>query len=280
MAESTLLVTCPMLSARRRVIVDQDSVPPRAVRTETHWIAGAVGVAKAARLAGASVTWLSLVEADLEASVRAELEGAGVRCEFVRVGAATQVVTEYVDGGGNELFQVSEDRTPSVSDVDHLLDRLEKLLQRGVSFVVVAGDLVGAPRVDYMERVVGRAWGHGVKTICVEAGAAIKQAFHTNPFAALVPEAELIKVCPPAAGVTQDDAQTLARVFEDAVRLVVVTREDGTAYAATRTETRPLGVLNGLNPSELMGAVAARLVVAGDDYLGAVTEGMDVLRAE
>lgn len=291
MVDSSLLVTCPMLSVRRRVIVDGavsnvngtpsgGTTSPKVVRTEIDWVAGAFDVAKAARLAGASVTWLSLVEPDLEASVRAELEGSGIVCDLVSVPAASRVQTQYVDEAGKLLFEVSEERMPSIADVDHLLDRAEKQLAAGASFAVAAGDLVGASRVDFMERIVGRAWGFGVKTICVETGPSLKQAFHTEPFAALVPADELTKVSPPDQGVEETEAETLARIFEDAVRLLIVTRDDGSAIAVTRAETRSLGALNGIDPAVLMGAVAARLVVAGDKYLEAVEEGIGILRAE
>lgn len=241
MPAPSLLVTAPLLAV---------SDPIRA--------------ALAARAAGANVRFVGLADAAGVAGARARFQAAGIASDWIEVPAVAAQRTGDPQRGGETRPEVPETVLPPAADVDRLLDLLGERVAAGVSRVVVAGDLDGGPRIDFAERVVGRAWGLGVRTLLAVSGAALKQAFHTQPFGAFVRELDLATVSPPDGGAVETPAQTLARIFEDPVRILLVLAPDGRVRAERRGASIELGVLGDHTPGELMGALAARADEQGD----------------
>ncbi len=278
MPRPKLLLTAPLHRISRRVRVDGgDGSPWRAGEVETALGADVLEVAGAARRLGAEVTAVVAAEPAFAASLRAALEALGATVELIEVGAASLAHTRYVDADGDVRFEVTEGAPPSTDEVDRLLDRLGRALEDEPDLAVVAGDLDGGPRRDFAERVVGRAWGLGVRTILVPNGASLKQAFHTQPLAARVDAGELLAVSPPDEGVVETQEETLARIFLDPVRLLFVRRDDGVVLAAARAGTRELGRPDEWRPAALLGAFAALAPTCGDEYLDAAAAAFEAV---
>ncbi|MFG0319083.1 MAG: hypothetical protein ACF8XB_17555 [Planctomycetota bacterium JB042] len=273
-----LLLTAPLHRISRRVrVAGGDEGPWRATTVETELGAEVLEVASAATRLGAEVTAVVAAEPSVAADLRSALEGLGASVELIEVGSASLAHTRYVDADDAVRFEVMEGAPPSTDEVDRLLDRLGRRLEDEPDFAVVAGDLEGGPRRDFAERVVGRAWGLGVRTILVPNGASLKQAFHTQPFAARVDADELLAVSPPDEGVEETQEETLARIFLDPVRLLYVRRGDGMVLAAARAGTRELGRPEAWRPAALLGAFAALAARCGDDYLAAGVEAFEAV---
>jgi fructose-1-phosphate kinase PfkB-like protein len=211
----------------------------------------------AARDAGAAVTFLCLAEPAQSALVGPMLRQRGIGTELLEVPRVGLQETCYFGADGAVRFWAVEPRLPSPPEIDRLLDRIESLLP-GAALIVVAGDLEGARRQDFAERVIGRAWGLGVKTILARPGESLKQAFHAYPLGAFVPEEELPALAPADPKDPEEPIQrTLERIFTDPVQVLVLRRADGTVAAATRAGTDELGMLRDVDPGALMGALAA-----------------------
>lgn len=276
----SLIIVAPLLRSFRSLRLEVGTDAGTASTEKIQLLDDSVAAALAARSAGARVRFLTLGENSLTPSLLDRLKPAGVEVDAISVTSACLERRRYVESAdGSVKLDAWELRPPTPADVDRLLDRLARELEKDWDFVVVSDDLLGAPKVDFAERVVGRAWGLGKKTVLIPDGASLKQAFHTQPYAAFVPESELQVISPPAAGVTETTEQTLARIFEDPVRLLIVLRADRTLLAASRRGREELGPLAPATPAQVMGAIAARLAVAGDDYLLAAREGMRRTRA-
>ncbi len=265
----SLIIVAPLLRSFRVLRLAAGSEPVQARTESVHLLDDSVATALAARSAGSRVRFLTLSETSLTPMLRQRLEPAGVEVEVIPVEAAGLERRQYLEASGASVrLDVWEPRPPEPADVDRLLDALARQIERDWDLVVVSDDVFGATKVDFAERVVGRVWGLGKKTVLIPDGASLKQAFHTQPCAAFVAESELQAVSPPAAGVTESTEQTLVRIFEDPIRLLIVHRDDGTVLAASRRGREELGPLAPASAAQLMGAIAAGLTVAGDDSGG------------
>ena len=270
MGNPRLIVTSPLLRARTEATVKSRSDGLfDVIDRKVELLEEPLSVARAAGDAGADVIFLGLAEPGMAAVARAELEQHGFASEFIEVASASCQEIEYRDEAGERKLHVIDHCLPSVADVDHLIDRLGKLLEQGAAYVVVASDLDGAPTQDFVERVIGRAWGLGVRTITAVTGDSLKQAFHAHPMVAFAEESLLPRLAPPKPGTTEETADTLKRIFEDPVRVMLVIQENGSLLAATREASEDLGPLGSINPAELIGALSARMIALGDDLLGA-----------
>ncbi|MFH0945956.1 MAG: hypothetical protein V2A76_12215 [Planctomycetota bacterium] len=270
MGNPRLIITSPLLRARTEATVSSlDNGLFDVVDRKVELLAEPMNVARAAGDAGADVIFLGLAEPGMAEAARAELERHGFASEFIEVASASCQEIEYRDREGDLKLHVIDRCLPSAPDVDLLIDRLGKLLERGAAFVVTASDLDGAPTQDFVERVIGRACGLGVRTITAVTGDSLVQAFHAHPMAAFCEEKLLLRLAPPKPGTTEAAAETLKRVFEDPVRVMLVLQESGSLLAATREATEELGPLGSIKPGELIGALAAQLIAMGDDFQGA-----------
>lgn len=222
-----VIVTAPLVRALRRVVVDGDGTsvdaPARVVRESLELDQGNCAAALGARAAGADVTFFALCEAALEKALRASLEARGVSCRLRIVGAASAGVTRFESNSGEPRFIVGESRLPELADVDRLQDDLADDLLRAPAFVVVAGDLDGARRPDYAERVVGRAWGLGTKTLVATSTPSLKQAYHTYPYGIVLRAEDARSICAmPRTSATETMEETLARSFSESMRLFAI----------------------------------------------------------
>ena len=283
MAVPSILVTAPMVSVVRKVsVTGADGAPFRAGASEDTLDSQIFDVVRGARKAGADVHCVFAVEASVEAAVRARLEELGAHADLVIAGSASARDTTYVDPDGTTRFQVTEGLPPTSADVDRLLDQLGRRIEEKPTAVIAARDIEGGPRRDFAERVVGRAWGLGIRTVLVENGASLKQAFHTQPLAAWAEETELIAVSPPenAEAETPETPETpeqiLTRIFEDPIRLMFVRRGDGELVAAVRAGLEPLGRPERFLPGAALGAFAAVMPKHGEEYLNAGREAYDI----
>jgi hypothetical protein len=242
-----VIVTAPLVRALRRVVVDGDGTsvdaPARVVRESLELDQGICAAALGARAAGADVTFFALCEAALEKALRASLEARGVSCRLRIVGAASAGVTRFESNSGEPRFIVGESRLPELADVDRLQDDLADDLLRAPAFVVVAGDLDGARRPDYAERIVGRAWGLGTKTLVATSTPSLKQAYHTYPYGIVLRAEDARSICAmPRTSATETMEETLARSFSESMRLFAIRRgpraiELATAEGSRRVET-------------------------------------------
>jgi hypothetical protein len=279
MGNPRLIVTSPLLRTKTVAKVAGEPGRPLSIyERQVEFCPEPLSVALRAKEAGAEVTYLGLSEPCLLEAARSELERHGIVTEIIEAEAAALETIEYVGQDGGSLLEVVDHRLPAISDVDLLLDRLGVLLERGPACVVAASDLEGAETLDFVERVIGRAFGMGARTITAVSGASLKQAFHARPLAAFCEERELIRISPSRQGAPETTAETLRRIFEDSTRLLLVLGNDGIVRAAAREGTVELGPLFDLRSTELMGAVAARLVQTGEEYLAAAREAYALMR--
>ena len=288
MRNQRLIVTSPLLRAATVATVQGEPGRPVSVLARRVELSSEpLNVALGARQSGAEVTYLGLAEPQTARLARSDLERHGIATEIIEVNSACLETIDYVDRDGQSRLKVIEPRLPSIPDVDRLLDRLGALVERGAAYVVVASDLEGAETQDFAERAIGRAWGLGVRTITTVNGASLKQSYHCQPAVAFCEESELLRFSPAPEGVQETTPETLRRIFEDSIRLLLMLGKDGIVQAVSRAATVPLGPLSGLRPQELMGGLAAKLIGAGEDYVGAaqaafaeLQQAVDVVPAE
>ena len=276
-SETRIIVIAPLLRARRVASIDASARPAVVTSSQVELDRGPTDVALAAKRAGADVLFLGLADALVSDQARQRLGDAGIASEWIDAAGAATVDTRYVSAGEEQLA-VLEHRLPGNETVDRLLDRLGERVAEGAAMVVAAGDLDGSRRLDFVERVVGRAWGLGVPTFATRSGESLKLAFHTQPLGAVLPASELRLVSPPDKGVEEDEEQTLKRIFEDPIRLLLLSRDDGTITAAVRGETRDLGSHDGVDPGQLAGCVAAMIAGGTADHLAAAESGLRFAR--
>ncbi|MBI4881118.1 MAG: hypothetical protein HY812_15890 [Planctomycetes bacterium] len=273
-----LIVVSPMLSASTAcVVAAAEGGGLRTCSRRSEVVLGPLRTAFAARAAGAEVLFLSLAEPLLATIVRPLLVERGVEPVLLQAPAAAREKLCYQDESGATLFAVDDVRTPAALDVDRLLDEIARLLAAGPAAVVVAADLEGKHPMDFAERVVGRARGLGADTYLAQSGPPLWQAFHATPCAAILPEEEIALLLPRADGREEKHEETLRRLFEDPLRILLLCRQDGGVRAVTRDAARDLGPLGAAESGELMGALAARCALAGGDCLRAAVEALALL---
>lgn len=278
MATPTILITAPMLRVTRRVpVTGGGDAPWHGGSPETILDPESFAAVRAAKAAGARVVCVFIVESSLADDVRQAVTAIGAEVDLLETGGASVRHTTYVGEDGQARFEVIEGAPPSSADVDRLLDRVGRHIEETPDRVVVSGDLEGGPRRDFAERVVGRAWGLGVRTVLVPDGPSLKQAFHTQPLAAWARASDLQSVSPPDEGETETEEETLKRIFEDPVRLLYVRRDDGTVFAAARAGNRELGQPAEWHPGGVLGAFAALLPVDGEEYLDVAVRAFEAV---
>lgn len=261
-----VIVTAPLIRASRRVVVDaagsSANEPARVLRESIELDDGICAAAFGARAAGADVTFFALCEAALEKALRARLEAQGVHCRIRVVAAASAGVTSFESNDGVPRLVVSDSRLPEIGEVDRLQDDLADDLLRAPAFVVVAGDLDGARKPDYAERVVGRAWGLGMKSLIATSVPSLKQAYHTYPYGIVLRAEELRSICAmPRSPSDETQAQTIERSFSESMRVFAVrTANDAVTLitaggrievATTATDSWIAGVLGAFAAADL-----------------------------
>ncbi|MBK6938706.1 MAG: hypothetical protein IPH13_00665 [Planctomycetes bacterium] len=224
---SRVIVTAPLIRAVRKVIVDGGGTgadaPARILRESLELDEDACAAAFGARAAGADVTFFALCEAAVEKALRARLEPQGVACRLRVVPAASAGMTRFESTDGAARLVVSESRLPELAEIDRLQDDLADDLLRAPAFVVVVGDLDGAKRPDYAERVVGRVWGLGLKSLIATSTPSLKQGYHTYPYGIVLRAQELRSICAmPRSPADETEAQTLERSFSESMRLFAI----------------------------------------------------------
>ncbi len=270
-----LIVVSPMLSASTACTVAAAAGGGwRTVSRTSELALGPLRPAFAARAAGAEVLFLALAEPLHAAAARSLLVERGVEPLLLETPAAARDLLRFVDESGAPHFAVEDLRTPSTQDVDRLLDELALLLAGEPAAVVVGADLEGKRPMDFAERVVGRARGLGADTYLAESGPPLWQAFHATPCAAILPAEEIARLLPRADRREETQEETLRRLFEDPVRLLLLCQPDGQVRAVTRDAARDLGPLGAVEPGELIGALAARCAAPGSDCLAAAAEAL------
>lgn len=227
-----VIVTTPVIRSLRTVVVDsagdRDDAPARVLKETLELDGDVCAAAYGAKAAGADVTFFALCEASVEKPLRAALEAKGISCRLRVAGAASAGTTRYESSDGAVRFVVRESRLPELGDVDRLQDDLADDLLRAPAFVVVAGDLDGARRPDYAERVVGRAWGLGMKSLIVTSTPSLKQAYHTYPYGIVLRSDDVRSVCAmPRTASDETQAQTIERSFSESMRVFAIRGSDG-----------------------------------------------------
>lgn len=278
MSASRLVVVSPMLSHALVHEVDPTTRPRRVTRSTVSLTASPLSLVAAAQKTGAELLCLALVEAAHAEVAASALDAMGVEHDLLVTPAASRALVTYRSAAGEDLFEVQEDRVPAVREVDRLLDRLGAQIDRGAGLVLVTNDLHGAKRRDFAERVVGRSWGLGVRTVLAESGPSVRQAFHTQPFGAVVPAEELQQVSPADASARESRDETLRRIFEDPIRVLLLPTAEGSLIAAARGGSRDLGALLGVDPAAVMAAMAGRWVREADDELALAEAALHLLR--
>lgn len=280
MNRSRLIVVSPQLTVTTTSVVDEQAEGSAQVRSQSGRLhPGAALSARAAREQGADVLYLGLAEPQHEALLRTELEPLGIEVVVLPAAAASCLEHRFVTADDQLRYAVSEVRLPDPDDVDRLLDRLGQETSAGASFIVTAEDLTGMDKPNFVERVIGRAWGLGIRTFTSLGGASLKQAFHSQPLGSWMMENEIRKASPPDAGVEETTEESLDRIFLEPTRILLVHRNDGVLMAASREGRTELGPAGLLEPSALIGALAARLVAGGTEYLSAAQEVHERLNA-
>ena len=261
--------------ASRRVIV----VSPVLVTSAAHddLARGPFRTALAARRAGADVLYMGLAEPAVAGAARALFEELGVAVDLLEAARASRPVTGTAADDGGASCPAGETRLPDDSAVDRLLDRMADHLVTGAACVVVAADLTDKDPCDFGERAVGRAWGLGVRTLLVENGAALKQAFHAQPLGAFLEADEIAVLLPCGEGSARTREEILKEVFDDPVRILLLRESNGVVTAATRDGCTELGPLGDAGAGELIGALAARMISCEGDVLRAAREARATL---
>lgn len=224
---SRVIVTAPLIRATRKVVIDAagagPEAPARVLRESLELDDGICAAAFGARAAGADVTFFALCEGALAQPLRTRLEAEGVHCRIRVVASACAGVTSFESAAGEPRLVVADSRLPDVSEVDALQDELADDLLRAPAFVVVAGDLDGARKPDYAERVVGRAWGLGMKSLIATSVPSLKQAFHTYPYGIVLGASDVRSICAmPRSPSDEAEQQTLARSFAESMRVFAI----------------------------------------------------------
>ena len=223
-----------------------------------------INVARVARTLGADVLATGFVGGDAAPFMRADLDAAKIRHDFVDVAPTTRACITVIDestGAATELIEESKEVEPEAWD--RLVDRLDAHL-RTAGVLVLSGTLTPRAPQDFYARCVARAAQHGVRTIVDGSGEPLKQALAAKPFIVKPNRAELGRTLGMDASTDAGVRDAMRHALSWGVQWVVVTMgrdgaiaSDGNAF--WRVRTPDVRVINPIGSGD---AFAAGLSIA------------------